>query len=77
MNTTALWTADKCEVWAPTQNAETALAVAAAAAGLPVAKCDVYRMHLGGGFGRRASSHDYVAAGGADRQADARARRSS
>jgi isoquinoline 1-oxidoreductase subunit beta len=60
MNTTALVTADKCEVWCPTQNAETALAVAAAASGLPPAKCDVHRMHLGGGFGRRASSHDYV-----------------
>src|SRR6185436_13316343 len=33
MNTTALVTADKCEVWCPTQNAETALAVAAAASG--------------------------------------------
>lgn len=61
MNATALWTADKCEVWTETQNAETALAAAAAAAGLPVGKCDVYRMHLGGGYGRRASSHDYVA----------------
>jgi isoquinoline 1-oxidoreductase beta subunit len=60
MNTTALWTSDKCEVWAPTQNAETSLAAAAAAAGLPVNKCESYRMHLGGGFGRRASSHDYV-----------------
>jgi isoquinoline 1-oxidoreductase beta subunit len=60
MNSTALWTADKCEVWTETQNAETALAAAAAAAGLPVGKCDVYRMHLGGGYGRRASSHDYV-----------------
>jgi hypothetical protein len=32
----------------------------AGAAGLPPAKCDVHRLHLGGGFGRRASSHDYV-----------------
>ena len=60
MNATALWTPDKCEVWAPTQNGETALAVTAAAAGLPVNKCDVYKVHLGGGFGRRASSHDFV-----------------
>ena len=60
MNATALWTAEKCEVWTSTQNAETALAVAAAAAGLPPTKCEVYRVHLGGGFGRRASSHDYV-----------------
>ena len=60
MNTTALWTEQKCEVWAPSQNAETSLAVCAAAAGLPVDKCESYRMSLGGGFGRRASSHDYV-----------------
>ncbi|MGZ3411265.1 MAG: xanthine dehydrogenase family protein molybdopterin-binding subunit, partial [Xanthobacteraceae bacterium] len=61
MNTTALWTADKCEVWAPTQNAETSLAVMASAAGLPIQKCESYRMNLGGGFGRRASSNEYVA----------------
>jgi isoquinoline 1-oxidoreductase beta subunit len=60
MNTTALWTEEKCEVWAPSQNAESALAATAAASGLPVTKCDVNRMHLGGGFGRRASSHDFV-----------------
>jgi len=60
MNATALWTADKCEAWVPTQNAEAALAVVAAASGHPVAKCEAYRMHLGGAFGRRASSHDYA-----------------
>ncbi len=60
MNATALWTADKCEVWTSTQNAEAALATTATAAGLPVAKCEVYRHHLGGGFGRRSSRHDFV-----------------
>jgi len=60
MNTTALWTADKCEVWCPTQNGEAALAVTAATAGLPVNKCDVHKIHLGGGFGRRGAFHDYV-----------------
>jgi isoquinoline 1-oxidoreductase beta subunit len=60
MNATALWTAERCEVWAPTQNGEAALGAAAAAAGLPPARCDVYKLHLGGGFGRRASSHDFV-----------------
>ncbi len=59
MNATALFTADKCQVWTATQNGEGALAVAAEAAGLPVAKCDVYKLHLGGGFGRRGNS-DYV-----------------
>jgi isoquinoline 1-oxidoreductase subunit beta len=59
MNATALYTPDKCEVWCPTQNAEAALAATAAAAGLPVAKCDVHKVLLGGGFGRRGRS-DYV-----------------
>jgi isoquinoline 1-oxidoreductase subunit beta len=60
MNATALWTSDRCEVWTATQNGEAALATAASAANLPVGKCDVYRLHLGGGFGRRATSHDFV-----------------
>jgi isoquinoline 1-oxidoreductase beta subunit len=60
MNTTALYTADRCEVWCPTQNGEAALAVVASSSGLPVAKCDVHKVHLGGGFGRRGAFHDYV-----------------
>jgi isoquinoline 1-oxidoreductase beta subunit len=60
MNATARWTAEKCEVWTSTQNGEAALATASQAAGLPLDKCDVFRMDLGGGFGRRATSHDYV-----------------
>jgi isoquinoline 1-oxidoreductase beta subunit len=60
MNATALWTADKCEVWCPTQNGEAALAATATAAGLPQNKCEVYKIHLGGGFGRRGAFHDYV-----------------
>ncbi|MEI6301795.1 MAG: molybdopterin cofactor-binding domain-containing protein [Betaproteobacteria bacterium] len=58
-NATALYTADRCEVWCPTQNGEAALAATAEASGLPVSKCDVYKLHLGGGFGRRGMS-DYV-----------------
>lgn len=60
MNATAIWTSDKCEVWCPTQNGEAALAAAASAAGLPQKQCDVYKIHLGGGFGRRGAFHDYV-----------------
>lgn len=60
MNATALWTADKCEVWVPTQNGEASLAAAAEAAGLPVGQCEVYKIHLGGGFGRRGNFQDYV-----------------
>jgi len=59
MNATALYTADSCRVWCPTQNGEAALAAAAEASGLPVAKCDVEKLHLGGGFGRRGFT-DYV-----------------
>src|SRR5262245_3962567 len=59
-NATARYTADKCEVWAPCQNGEQALAAAAEAAGLAVEKCDVYKTLLGGGFGRRTTSVDYV-----------------
>ncbi|MES2910690.1 MAG: molybdopterin cofactor-binding domain-containing protein [Pseudomonadota bacterium] len=59
MNATAKWTPERCEVWAPTQNAEAALAACSEAAELRQTQCDVYRMHLGGGFGRR-SMTDYV-----------------
>jgi isoquinoline 1-oxidoreductase beta subunit len=59
MNATALYTPEKCEVWCPTQNAEAALVAVAAAAGLPVARCDVHKLILGGGFGRRGHS-DYA-----------------
>ena len=59
MNATARWTRDRCEVWCPTQNGEAALRAAAEAAGLPITQCDVYKMLLGGGFGRRGMS-DYV-----------------
>jgi isoquinoline 1-oxidoreductase subunit beta len=60
MNATAVWTPEKCEVWTPTQNGEAALAAAAEESGLPLAKCDVHKMHLGGGFGRRGAVHDWV-----------------
>jgi isoquinoline 1-oxidoreductase beta subunit len=56
MNATALYTAERCEVWAPTQNGEATLAAIAQAAGLPVPQCDVHKMPLGGGFGRRTTN---------------------
>jgi isoquinoline 1-oxidoreductase beta subunit len=59
MNATAVWTADKCEVWTGTQNGEAALAATLAASGHPANKCNVYKTILGGGFGRRGRS-DYV-----------------
>ena len=59
MNATVRYTPERCEVWLPTQNGEAALAAAAEASGLPQAKCEVYKLHLGGGFGRRGMT-DYV-----------------
>ncbi len=53
MNTTALYTSDKCEIWCPTQNGEAALAAASEASGVPIEQCEVYKTILGGGFGRR------------------------
>jgi isoquinoline 1-oxidoreductase beta subunit len=59
-NATARYTDDKCEVWCSTQNGEAALATASEACGLPVPKCEIYKTFLGGGFGRRATSQDYI-----------------
>jgi isoquinoline 1-oxidoreductase beta subunit len=60
MNATALFTSDRCEVWAPTQNGEDSLRAAAQAAGLPLEKCDLHKTFVGGGFGRRGAPTDYV-----------------
>ena len=60
MNATAKYTADKCEVWVPTQDGEASFAATLAASGLPADKCEVYKIHLGGGFGRRGAFQDYV-----------------
>ncbi|HXH45712.1 MAG TPA: molybdopterin cofactor-binding domain-containing protein [Bradyrhizobium sp.] len=59
MNATALYTADKCEVWCGTQNGEAAFAAVLEASGLPAEKCDVHKLMPGGGFGRRGQT-DYV-----------------
>jgi isoquinoline 1-oxidoreductase beta subunit len=59
LNATALYTADKCEVWCGTQNGEAAFAAVLEASGLPAEKCEVHKQMLGGGFGRRGQT-DYV-----------------
>ena len=59
MNATVLYTADKCEVWCGTQNGEAAFAAVLEESGLPASKCDVHKLMLGGGFGRRGQT-DYV-----------------
>jgi isoquinoline 1-oxidoreductase beta subunit len=60
MNATARCTADRCEVWVPTQDGEASFATVLAASGLPAEKCEVYKINLGGGFGRRGAFQDYV-----------------
>jgi isoquinoline 1-oxidoreductase beta subunit len=59
-NCTAHVTADLVEVWAPTQDGETALAIAADAAGMSPDKVVIHKMMLGGGFGRRGIFQDFV-----------------
>ena len=59
MNATALYTPERCDVWCPTQNGEAAFAATLEASGLTAAQCDVHKIHLGGGFGRRGMT-DYV-----------------
>jgi len=60
MNATARYTPDKCEVWVPTQDGEGSFAAVLRASGLPAEKCEVYKINLGGGFGRRGAFQDYV-----------------
>jgi len=60
MNCTARVTADMAEVWVPTQNAEASLAALSEESGLPLANCEVHRVDLGGGFGRRGGNQDYT-----------------
>jgi isoquinoline 1-oxidoreductase beta subunit len=51
---------DRVEIWVPTQDPSVALATAALAAGVSDDKIVMHRMMLGGGFGRRAPTQDYV-----------------
>jgi isoquinoline 1-oxidoreductase beta subunit len=59
-NCTAHVAANRVEIWAPTQDGETALATAADAAGLSRNKVVVHRTMPGGGFGRRGAIQDFV-----------------
>ena len=60
MNCTVKLSADRAECWVPSQNPEASLAVLSTASGLPLEKCEVYKHDLGGGFGRRGGTQDYV-----------------
>jgi len=63
MNCTVRITADKAEVWMPSQNAEASLAALSTSSGLPLAQCEAYNFGLGGGFGRRGGTQDFVRQG--------------
>jgi isoquinoline 1-oxidoreductase beta subunit len=63
MNCTVRLGPDKAEIWLPTQNAEASLAALSGASGLPLEKCEVNHMDLGGGFGRRIGNQDVVRQG--------------
>src|SRR5262249_45601425 len=60
MNCTVRISADRAECWVPTQNSEASLAALSEQSGVPLAKCEVYRHDLGGGFGRRGGTQDFV-----------------
>jgi isoquinoline 1-oxidoreductase beta subunit len=60
MNATVKLSPDKAECWVPTQNLEASLAALSEESGIPLAKCEVYRHDLGGGFGRRGGLQDYT-----------------
>jgi isoquinoline 1-oxidoreductase subunit beta len=60
MTATVRVTADRAEAWVPSQSAEASLAALSEMSGLPLAQCDVYNHTLGGGFGRRGGTQDYV-----------------
>src|SRR5438477_1163978 len=60
MNCTVKISADRAECWVPTQNAEASLAALSEQSGLPLARCEVYKHDLGGGFGRRGGTQDFV-----------------
>lgn len=60
MNATVKLSANKAEAWVPSQNFEASLAALSEASGVPLAQCEVHRVDLGGGFGRRGGTQDYV-----------------
>ncbi len=60
MNCTVKLSANKADAWVPTQNLEASLAALSEASGIPLDKCEIHRHDLGGGFGRRGGTQDYV-----------------
>ena len=59
-NCTVLYTDDRVDVWAPSQNSEATAAVTAETAAVPIGNVEVHKVHLGGGFGRRGLFIEFV-----------------
>src|SRR5918994_423807 len=60
MNCVASVTAERCDVWAPTQAPDESLETATRITGLPRERIAIHTTYLGGGFGRRTAT-DFVA----------------
>ena len=60
MNCTVKLSADRADAWVPTQNLEASLAALSERSGIPLDKCEIHRHDLGGGFGRRGGTQDYL-----------------
>ena len=60
MNATVRLSPGKAECWVATQNAEASMATLSQTAGVPLNHCEVYKMDLGGGFGRRGGNQDFT-----------------
>ena len=57
---TALIKPDGIEVWVGTQNGEASIAAASEAAGVPLDKVILHKMHAGGAFGRRTAFNEFT-----------------
>jgi isoquinoline 1-oxidoreductase beta subunit len=51
MGCTVRYTPERAEAWVPTQNGEASHTSLSESSGLPLDKCEIYKMDLGGGFG--------------------------
>lgn len=58
MNATVRYTTERCEAWVPTQDGEGAFNELVRVSGLAPEQCEVYKLLLGGGFGRRGPYSD-------------------
>jgi isoquinoline 1-oxidoreductase subunit beta len=55
INATVLYRPERCEAWVPTQDGESAFNELVQATGMRPEQCEVHKLLLGGGFGRKGS----------------------